>query len=208
MMFQDVDSALDAWEGFYLIVGGAGAALTGLQFVVMSVLDGARTRGDSRISADASSLGAFGTPTVVHFCAALLMSGIITVPWDTVGGLRTALVVIGAAGLAYAAIITYRARRQTSYKPVLEDWLFHVLFPLAAYGGIMVAGTLLRRDLEDALFIVGAMSMFLLFIGIHNAWDTVTYLMVGDGQAPHGPAEAPSRPPRPAVQGRRGRRHR
>lgn len=208
MMLQAVDSALDAWEGFYLIVGGAGAALTGLQFVVMSVLDGARSRGDSRLSADPGSLGAFGTPTVVHFCAALLMSGIITAPWETIGGLKTALVVTGAAGLAYGAITIWRARRQSGYKPVLEDWLFHALFPLLAYGGIMGGGTLLRRDLEDALFIVAAMSLFLLFIGIHNAWDTVTYLMIGDGHSPPDSAQAPSRPPRPAVQGRRGRRHR
>ncbi|HET7459800.1 MAG TPA: hypothetical protein VFJ82_01075, partial [Longimicrobium sp.] len=128
-MQVDVGSALDAWEGFYLIVGGAGAALTGLQFVVMSVLDSARSRGDSRVKADPGSLGAFGTPTVVHFCAALLMSGIVTAPWETVGGLRTALVITGAAGLAYAAVITIRARRQTGYKPVLEDWLFHAIFP-------------------------------------------------------------------------------
>jgi len=208
-MFQaDVDSALDAWEGFYLIVGGAGAALTGLQFVVMSVLDGARSRGDSRLSADPGSLGAFGTPTVVHFCAALLLAGILTAPWETVGGLRTALVVTGAAGVAYAAVITWRARRQTGYQPVLEDWLFHALFPIAAYGGIVLGGTLLRRDLEDALFIVGAMSLFLLFIGIHNAWDTVTYLMVGDGHASASPPDPSPRPPRPAVQGRRGRRRR
>jgi hypothetical protein len=208
MMQVDLGTALDAWENFYLIVGGAGAALTGLQFVVMSVLDGARTRGDSRITADPGSLGAFGTPTVVHFCSALLLSGIATAPWETLGGLRTALVLVGAAGLAYAAIITYRARRQSGYQPVLEDWLFHALFPLVAYGGIMAGGTLLRRDLADALFIVGAMSLFLLFIGIHNAWDTVTYLMLGDGIASHEPSSPAPRPPRPAVQGRRGRRRR
>jgi hypothetical protein len=27
-----------------------------------------------------------------------------------------------------------------------------------------------------ALFVIGAVTLLLLFIGIHNAWDTVTYV--------------------------------
>ena len=209
MMQAAVEHALDAWEGFYLIVGGAGAALTGLQFVVMTLIDGARSRGHGSLSTnpDPSTVGAFGTPTVVHFCAALLIAGILTAPWETVGGVRTALVVPGAAGLAYALVITLRARRQTAYKPVLEDWLFHSLFPIAAYGGIVAGAILLRRDIEDALFIVSAMSMLLLFIGIHNAWDTVTYLLLDGQQETPGAPASPS-PPRPKAQGSRTRRRR
>jgi hypothetical protein len=30
---------------------------------------------------------------------------------------------------------------------------------------------------RPALFVVGAASLLLLFIGIHNAWDTVTHLV-------------------------------
>jgi hypothetical protein len=208
MMQEAMEHALDAWEGFYLIVGGAGAALTGLQFVVMSLLDGARNRADSRITADPGSLGAFGTPTVVHFCAALLLAAILTAPWESVGALRSALVVTGAAGLAYGAVITIRARRQTGYKPVFEDWLFHVFLPLVAYGGLVAGGALLRRDMHDALFIVGGVAMLLLFIGIHNAWDTVTYLMIGGeiGDSSSPPSPPSSRPARPPVHGRRGRR--
>jgi hypothetical protein len=211
-MFQEgVEQALDAWEGFYLILGGAGAALTGLQFVVMTLLDGARNRGDSRITADPSAVGAFGTPTVVHFCAVLLVAGVLTAPWAGLGGLRATLVLAGAAGLAYAVVITLRARRQRGYKPVLEDWLWHALFPVVAYGGIMAGAMMLHRDLEDALFVVGGMTLFLIFIGIHNAWDTVTYLMIandGGDPSPSSSPPRPSMPPRPQAQGRRGSRRR
>jgi len=31
---------------------------------------------------------------------------------------------------------------------------------------------------RDALFGVGAAALLLLFTGIHNAWDTVTYLVL------------------------------
>jgi hypothetical protein len=35
-----------------------------------------------------------------------------------------------------------------------------------------------------ALFVIGATALLLLFIGIHNAWDTVTYVAVERWQAP------------------------
>jgi hypothetical protein len=33
------------------------------------------------------------------------------------------------------------------------------------------------------LFLVGAMALMLLFTGIHNAWDTVTYITIDQAQA-------------------------
>jgi hypothetical protein len=53
-------SPFSAWENFYVIVGSSAAALTGLQFVV--VVLGAEAR-----SIRGPELGAFGTPTIVHF---------------------------------------------------------------------------------------------------------------------------------------------
>jgi len=204
MMEAGLEHALDVWEGFSLIIGGAGAALTGLQFVVMSLLDNARSRDE--VATDPTAIGAFGTPTVVHFCAALLIAAILTAPWESVGGLRTALVIPGAAGLAYAAVIIIRARRQSGYKPVLEDWLFHTIFPIVAYGGLVVGGTLLRRDMQTALFVIGAMTMFLIFIGIHNAWDTVTYFMLNNGGSADSSSSAQQRSRPQSSRGARRRR--
>jgi len=58
---------------------------------------------------------------------------------------------------------------------VIEDWLFHVLLPFAS--SAMLAGSALaaRAHARPALFVAGAAALLLLFIGIHNAWDTVTY---------------------------------
>src|SRR5256885_15057167 len=56
----------NAWESFYVIIGSSAAALTGLQFVVVVLGAEARSLGPE--------VGAFGTPTVVHLCAVLLMS--------------------------------------------------------------------------------------------------------------------------------------
>src|SRR3989449_10732821 len=69
-------SPFSAWENFYVIIGSSAAALTGLQFVVVVLGAEARSLG--------TEVGAFGTPTVVHFCAVLLMSAILSVPWRAV----------------------------------------------------------------------------------------------------------------------------
>jgi hypothetical protein len=66
-------------------------------------------------------------------------------------------------------------RGQTAYKPVFEDWLFHVLLPLAAYAAMGVSACLAGLHERAVLFIVAAASLLLLFIGIHNAWDIATY---------------------------------
>jgi len=66
-------------------------------------------------------------------------------------------------------------RLQTAYKPEFEDWLFHALLPFAAYAALAAASFTAQSHLSGALFAVAAAAMLLLFIGIHNAWDAVTY---------------------------------
>jgi hypothetical protein len=75
----------------------------------------------------------------------------------------------------YAVIVARRLRVQTPYEPVFEDWLFHVLLPMAAYAMLAGSAYVVHFHARPALFIVGAAALLLLFIGIHNAWDTVTY---------------------------------
>jgi len=59
---------------------------------------------------------------------------------------------------------------------VLEDWLWHCVLPVIAYGALLVGGIVLTRRPEASLFVIGAAALLLLFIGIHNAWDAVTYV--------------------------------
>jgi hypothetical protein len=40
-------------------------------------------------------------------------------------------------------------------------------------------GGLFSRSPESTLFVVGAVVLLLLFIGIHNAWDAVLYIVRG-----------------------------
>lgn len=163
-------SGLEGWENFYVIVGSSAGALIGLQFVVMALVAEYPMRSD-----DGQAGEAFGTPNVVHFGVVLLLSALITAPWDGIGVVAILWGLIGLCGIVYSCVVARRMRSQTAYKPVLEDWLFHVLLPLAGYAMLVAAAGLTRFQARAAMFLVGAGVLLLLFIGIHNSWDTVMY---------------------------------
>ncbi len=170
MLQEAALSPLAAWESFYVIVGSSAAALTGLQFVVIVL--GA----DMNVLGAGQAVRAFGTPTIVHFGAVLLVSAVLSAPWHSPTNAGLVLAASGLGGTAYTISIVRHARRQKDYKPVLEDWLWHFAFPLIAYAMLFIAALFLRNRPVAALFWVGAITVFLLFIGIHNAWDSVTYI--------------------------------
>jgi len=191
-MQEGAGNLLAGWESFYVIIGSSAAALTGLQFVIMAlVAEGDRPGGSQEIAA-------FGSPTVVHFCTALLVSAIFTAPWPAAGGAGLATSAVGLGGLVYTGIVLRRARRQSGYQPVFEDWLSHTILPALAYLMLLVSGLMLANDSRAALFAVGAGALGLVFIGIHNAWDTVTFVAT-DLRKPKPPREH-SQPKPPAEQ--------
>jgi protein-S-isoprenylcysteine O-methyltransferase Ste14 len=165
---------MSEWESFYVIVGSSGAALIGIQFVVMTLIAGRRQR------PTLESLSAFGTPTVVHFVGALLVAAIMSAPWHSFVPPSIALVTCGIGGIAYSAVVLRRARRQTEYRPVWQDWLWYALLPSGAYAALALAAAFLRSNTRLALVGIGAAALGLLLIGIHNAWDTVTHIIVTD----------------------------
>src|SRR5690348_14704366 len=124
---------LSEWESFYVIVGSSGAALIGLQFVVITLIAALRTRSNH------ATIGAFGTPTVVHFGAALIVAAAMSAPWPSLRGVSLMLRALGFVGMLYSVVTAVRAARQEGYKPVWEDWLWHAILPFAAYLAILVA---------------------------------------------------------------------
>jgi predicted dinucleotide-binding enzyme len=158
-----------AYEGFYVIVGGAAGALIGLQFVVMTLI---AARPPQRL---AEAGPAFATPTIVHFGTALLLSAVLRAPWQAIALVAGLWGLVGLGGMAYAAIVVRRMRRQTAYQPDFEDWLLHVLLPLAAYAVLALSAFAASSHAHEALFCVGAAVLLLLFIGIHNSWDGIAY---------------------------------
>ena len=165
---------LTSWQNFYVIIGSAAATLTGLMFVVISLIVGSR----ARVSPGSEGIGAFSTPTVVHLCIALLVAAILNAPWQALWPAGLLLGLAGLGGATYVIIVLRRARRQTDYQPVLEDWLWHTVLPLVSYTALVVAAIVLPGHPAPALFVIAAGTVLLLFIGIHNAWDNVLYIAI------------------------------
>jgi glucan phosphoethanolaminetransferase (alkaline phosphatase superfamily) len=163
-------TAFSDWENFYVIVGSSAGALIGLQFVVITLI------ADLPISYGSAQAGsAFATPTIVHFCAVLLLAAILSAPWRGIVAATLLLGLMALSGLIYTAVVTRRMWAQTAYKPEFEDWMFHALLPLLAYAILGVSAYASLTHVHEALFGVAVSAMMLLFVGIHNAWDAVTY---------------------------------
>ena len=65
---------LAGWDNFYVIVGSTAGGLTGLTFVVIALIR------DSAQGVRPTGLGAFVTPTIVHFCGVLALAAFMSMP--------------------------------------------------------------------------------------------------------------------------------
>ena len=164
---------LDTWQNFYVIVGTAAATLTGLMFVVITLI--AQIQAQIQIPSSRSHVTVFTTSNVFHFGAVLLAAGILSAPWQALWPAGLLLGLAGLGGVTYMLIVLWLARHRLDYQPVLSDWLWYTVLPLVSYAALVVAAIVLPSQPVSALFVIAAVTMLLLFIGIHNAWDVVTY---------------------------------
>lgn len=163
---------LTEWDSFYVIVGSAAGALIGLQFVVMTLIAARPPRGAEEGAA------AFSTPTIVHFSTVFFLSAILRAPWHAIAPVAALVGLMGVGGAWYTGIVVRRMRSQLAYEPEFEDWLFHAVLPFAGYAALLIAAFVATTHLREALFGVGAAALLLLFCGIHNAWDAVSYFVL------------------------------
>src|SRR5579871_807405 len=171
-MAESASPALSAWSNFYVMTGSSAAALTGLMFVVISLVTG-RTRPSTH-----DGIATLSTPTVMHFAAALMVSAILVMPWRSVTPAGVVTAFIGLCGVTYIVRVMRRTRRLTEYTADLEDWIWYTILPLVAYGALSAAAMALPTAPGPALFTLAGAVLLLMFIGIRNAWDVVTYVTV------------------------------
>lgn len=161
-----------AWQTFYVVVGSAAAALVGVQFVVITLI------ATFRKGVSAGSVGAFATPTVVHLSGALLVSSLLCAPWSSLDPVSNLVSACALAGLLYDVVVYRRARHHTDYAPVWEDWVWHTILPCTSHLAGLTGALLLPSRPRSALFTIGGAALALLLVGIHNAWDAVTHIVV------------------------------
>jgi hypothetical protein len=165
---------LSSWQNFYMLIGTAAATLTGLMFVVTTLIAGI----DARLSILNAAVSAFNTPTVVQFGAVLLLAGVLSAPWQTYTSLSFLLGLSGLGMVFYLIVVLRRMQRVPHYQSTLEDWSWYLALPLLANVMLIVAAFMLPGNPAPALYLVGTAMMLLLLVGIRNAWDNVTFLAV------------------------------
>ena len=165
---------LSQWQNFYMLIGTAAATLTGLMFVVTTLIAGV----DAHLSTLNAAVSAFNTPIVVHFGTVLLLAGILSAPWQTFSSLSLPLGMVGLGMAFYSIIVLRRMRRVPQYQSTLEDWTWYMAFPLIATILLLIAVFMLPKNPVPALYVIGLAMMWLLLVGIRNAWDNVTFLAV------------------------------
>jgi hypothetical protein len=170
-------SPLAGWDNFYVIVGSSAGGLTGLTFVVIALIR------ETAQGVRPSGLGAFVTPTIVHFCGVLALAAFMSMPHQGRLTLSVGLGIWGLAGLVYGVLIGINMARistgETRYVPVREDWMWNVIVPTLVYAAVGVMAVLIfDRITAAALYGVAILALALLLIGIRNAWDLAVWMSV------------------------------
>jgi hypothetical protein len=167
-VFLDVARTLEGWGEFYVVVGAAAAALTGLMFVVIALRADESQRSVDRFEA-------FATPTLVAFATVLAISALATVPAHSETSLGVCLALSGIAGVVYTCYNTRQVQHEEGYT-YMSDWAWRHIAPGFDYVALFIAGIVVWVDDVVALYMLGACAVVMLFIGIHNAWDTAVWI--------------------------------
>ena len=173
-----MDDIFKDWHDFYVMVGGGAAALTGLVFVIMTLV-AARSNfleGDDGPSSEGTSV--YSSPTVVLFSTAFFTACIALIPWPTAACPGLFVAVLGLFGLVYIARAAVRGLRLDGYTPDLEDRTWFMALPFVAYVVLTIAGAAIAFEARYGLFTLALATMFLILIGIRNAWDVGSYLSI------------------------------
>jgi hypothetical protein len=96
-------------------------------------------------------------------------------PWHSITPISIIWGTVGVIGFVYQCVVLRRMRKQAAYKPGFEDWLFYVVLPFGAYLLLALSAFAAPTHEREAVFGVGAATALMLFAGIHNSWDSISY---------------------------------
>jgi hypothetical protein len=157
------------WRDYYVMIGTAAGAIVGATFVV-ATLAGTLEKRDI-------GLRGFITPNAVHLGVVLVGSGVLAAPdipslfFDTVFALG------GLAGVIYCAIVV---KRIWGFALDFADISFYILLPTLSYLAFCAAAWWDWRygDGETPLRLLACAFVVLLVVGMRNAWDMATFMLM------------------------------
>jgi hypothetical protein len=124
-----------------------------------------------------SGLRTFITPIVIHFGSVLWLASILSIPGHTARSLAICIGITGLGLTLYSVVTISRMfASRKMYAPATEDWIFNALLPLICCLTLLLAGVVVLRDAVPALYLIGAVTLATLFIGVHNAWDLAVWI--------------------------------
>jgi len=164
-----VDSALEHWHDFYVLLGTAAAALVALLFVAAAVGAGFLTPERS------AGRRTYMSPVVFHFAGVLVGSLIALAPSHTTISFGLLAALIGIAGVGYSAFVLTRLLKNPDSDPV--DRFAYGAIPLLAYVAVLAAAGFNLKGSEIGLELYAASLVVVLIVNIRNAWD-LTIAMV------------------------------
>ena len=169
MMAELWHHQVHTWVEFYLIVGGAAGALTGLMFVVVSVGPHVITE------RTAPQRRAFITPVLVYFVCALSISACMTMPTMTPSALATLLLLGGVCGLGYVVWIRVYPLWRAG-KLGVDDLIWYVTLPIVGFLALVAAAVAVAVHIDYSLEIVALAALIFLVTGIRNSWDLILWM--------------------------------
>ena len=182
-----VSDSVHLWHDFYVLIGTASATLVGLMFVTATIGANLFTE------ANREAMRAFLSPTVVHFTAVLLVCIVMIIPmrhWTTLAVLLAAGAV---GGLVHSVRVWVQLFVRRAFRVDVVDRLFYALIPVVAYVLVLVSAALVFMERALALVVLAAALMTLLVVGIRNAWDMTTFIVI---RTPAVGQPDPNSPPR------------
>jgi hypothetical protein len=105
----------------------------------------------------------------------LVGSAILSVPKIPPLAIALLLGTGGLAGVSYGIIVVTRIWK---LKLGMEDWCFYALLPVLAYAAMLGASVMIVLKIDDPLYVLAAAFVLLLIVGIRNAWDMATFLIM------------------------------
>jgi hypothetical protein len=156
-----------AWQNFYVMTGGAAAALTGLLFVAMSLH--AKTIMENRFFSNRA------VGTLLSLGSQLLLSGAVLIPGQPLVLLG---VYVEAAALVFIALTARQVLTRSRDAPAMAGRWTHRLIELV--GGTIwlvlfnIAGVSLLIRAGGGLYLLAAVMFFMFAWNIYIAWILIT----------------------------------
>ena len=158
---------LAEWRDFYVMIGTAAGAIVGATFIVATLA--------SEVEQRSVGMRGFITPIAVYQGSVLVGSAILMVPTLTPGAFVILLGSGGIAGAIYGVIVATRIWR---LRLDLDDRIFYVFLPILSYLAISASALMVLRNGLPSLEMLAAALVILLVIGMRNAWDMATFMIM------------------------------